>query len=86
MRLTVYHGTTAENLLWLLAHGLRKGSWVSPDESVARHFADSRSKWNGREPIVVRVRAKCDEPRNDRSGRAECQTKEVAELVGDGEE
>lgn len=67
----MYHGTTKEQLRSIYAHGLRKGTYVSPDMETARWFAVERSKWNGQKPVVLLVIGHTDKVRPDRSGRNE---------------
>lgn len=67
-----YHGTTKENLR-SLARGLRKGTWVSPDDWVARFFAWRRALWNGETPVVLLGESKTTKTRKDRKGNRECQ-------------
>lgn len=68
-----YHGTTKEKLPVLLSQGLRKGSFVSPDVAVARHFANERARHNGQAPIILAGTGQTSKSRKDRSGRPEAQ-------------
>lgn len=66
-----YHGTTEELMRSIRAHGLRKGTFVSPELAVARSFASLRSQWNGFRPVVLTGVADTSKTKLDRSGQAE---------------
>lgn len=67
-----YHGTTKDCLRSIRANGLHKGSFVSPDLGVARHFANARAEWNKQAPVVLCLRnPKVSKITLDRHGRKE---------------
>jgi hypothetical protein len=68
---TWYHGTTEEKLRVLMSRGLRKGSFVSSEQSVAEEFALERSRFNGERPVIVSGEQRISKYRRDRSGRLE---------------
>jgi hypothetical protein len=53
-----YHGTTNEQIRSILARGLRKGTFVTPQRSVAEIFARSRAAHNHGIPTIIAVRLK----------------------------
>ena len=71
MAIIYFHGTTAEQLPSIRQHGLRKGTFVSPERGVAREFACERAGWNDRRPIVLRVEDGHLPIKKDRAGRPE---------------
>lgn len=70
----LYHGTTIENLKSIKIHGLRRGTWCSPDFESASKYAKSRSKWNGYNPVIISLWANAKRIRINSKGEKECQT------------
>lgn len=79
----MFHGTTIERLKSINSKGLLKGTFVTPDYSVAEHFARSRSAWNGQRPVILVVNGQTDKVRCDRSGRLEARLLENCEALVD---
>lgn len=69
----MYHGTTIENLRSIATHGLRKGTWVTPDFIVAQKFAEARSKWNHHKAIILWSDGKTGPISIDKNGQREAQ-------------
>lgn len=68
-----FHGTTIEQLKSIMVHGLRKGTFVTPDIRVASWFASKRSTWTKTKPVILTI----DKPKTtrielDRHGNQEC--------------
>ena len=76
-----YHGTTDEQLPSIRQHGLRKGTFCSPSQVIAFQFAQKRSLWNGRHPIVLVVKGKFTKVRLDRKGRPEFRLRSWADVM-----
>jgi hypothetical protein len=70
----MFHGTTSETLRSIRSHGLRKGTFVTPDRDVALFFARARSRWNGEAVQILEVivgKKDVSKVTLDRSGRPE---------------
>lgn len=69
----MWHGTTDEALRSIMARGLGPEAYLTSDAQTAREFARSRSRWNGRRPLLFAVATGALElrEREDRQGRVE---------------